>query len=270
MLPAARFLKPVRYYVRLSPQQRALEAECEYHERLYSGSAQAIFARPAVRAFRAHLVSRILQKTGAAGDSRVLSIGCGIGDTELLLAPHVGHITGIDISQKAVEQARNDAVRMKIRNAEFIQGHLEEVPRGQFDLVIAIFFLHHLPDPELEALPRQVAKLLVPGGVFYSLDPSRLRLSGALGSILIPWIVRRYQSPGERRLGAARTARYFADAGYRAEWDMYDFGSTPMAGLFPGWRGGYTISRRIDDVLVKTPLLRTFSSNFEIVARRPA
>ena len=27
---------------------------------------------------------------------------------------------------------------------------------GRFDLVIAIFFLHHLPDDELAALPRPV------------------------------------------------------------------------------------------------------------------
>ena len=62
--------------------------ELDYHEKLYSGFAQEHFARPAVRALRADIVQRILSVTGADQTSRVLSLGCGIGDTELLLAPH--------------------------------------------------------------------------------------------------------------------------------------------------------------------------------------
>jgi hypothetical protein len=65
------------------------QRELAYHEKLYSGFAQTHFARPAVRALRAHMARRILRITGAAGNSRVLSLGCGIGDTELLLAPYV-------------------------------------------------------------------------------------------------------------------------------------------------------------------------------------
>ena len=37
-----------------------LERELAYHEKLYSGFAQTHFARPAVRALRAHMVERIL------------------------------------------------------------------------------------------------------------------------------------------------------------------------------------------------------------------
>ena len=128
----------------------ALERELAYHEKLYSGFAQSHFARPAVRALRAHMVRRILALTGAGKRSRVLSLGCGIGDTELLLAPHVGEVTGIDLSPPAIRQARADAATLGIRNARFEQGTAAE---GRFDVVIAIFFLHHLPDAELASLP---------------------------------------------------------------------------------------------------------------------
>ena len=37
-----------------------LERELEYHEKLYSGFAQQHFARPAVRALRAHMVATLL------------------------------------------------------------------------------------------------------------------------------------------------------------------------------------------------------------------
>ncbi len=175
--------------------------ELEYHEKLYSGFAQVHFARPAVRALRADMVQRILTVTGAGKTSRVLSLGCGIGDTELLLAPHVGHVTGIDLSPAAIRQARADAAVLDICNANF-----ERVTRveGQFDVVIAIFFLHHLPDAELMALPHRLLRQLTPGGVFYSLDPSRQRLSGTIGRLLIPKLMKRYQTDDERELAAER------------------------------------------------------------------
>ena len=49
--------------------------ELAYHEKLYSGFAQAHFARPAVRALRCHMVARILYLTGVGKNSRVLSLG---------------------------------------------------------------------------------------------------------------------------------------------------------------------------------------------------
>src|SRR4051812_49080945 len=147
-------------------ERDVLQRELEYHEKLYSGFAQSHFARPAVRALRAHMVRRILALTGAGRESRVLSLGCGIGDTELLLAPHVGELVGVDLSPAAIRQAREDAERVGIRNARFELGtHVE----GQFDVAIAIFFLHHLPDAELAELPFRLREQLPAGGVFYSL-----------------------------------------------------------------------------------------------------
>jgi cyclopropane fatty-acyl-phospholipid synthase-like methyltransferase len=161
----------------------SLQRELEYHEKLYSGFAQSHFARPAVRALRANMVQRILALTGAGPGSRVLSLGCGIGDTELLLAPYVGEVTGIDLSPTAIRQARADAAALGIRNAHFAEGTRA---RGRFDAIIAIFFLHHLPDDELAVLPFRLRDQLTPGGAFYSLDPSWNRLSGVVGRLLIP------------------------------------------------------------------------------------
>jgi SAM-dependent methyltransferase len=247
--------------------QDSLQREIEYHEKLYSGFAQSHFAKPAVRALREHMVRRILKLTGAGKTSRVLSLGCGIGDTELLLAPHVGELTGLDLSPSAIRQARLDSEG--VDNLHFIEGTLESAQIGprSFDVVMAIFFLHHLPDtvPELAS---QIATILRPGGVFYSLDPSRYRLSGAIGELLIPKLMARYQSPNERQLAPGSTAEHFSKAGLDARFEYYDFISTPLAGLLPGWRLGYRATRAMDEALVRTPLLNRASSNFEVVARK--
>jgi len=244
-----------------------LQREIEYHEKLYSGFAQSHFAKPAVRALREHMATRILQQTRAGKTSRVLSLGCGIGDTELLLAPHVGHLTGLDLSPSAIRQAKQDSANLD--NIDFIEGTLEtaQIAPASLDAVIAIFFLHHLPDtiPELAS---QIATILKPNGVFYSLDPSRYRLSGAIGELLIPKLMAKYQSPNERQLAPQTTAAHFTRAGLNAGFDYYDFISTPLAGLFPAWRWGYQATRQIDEVLIRTPLLNRASSNFEVIANK--
>jgi SAM-dependent methyltransferase len=237
-----------------------LESELRYHDQLYSGFAQSHFARPAVRALRAHSASRIVALTGIGRESRVLSVGCGIGDTELLLAPGVAEITGVDLS---------DAQRLGIGNAHFIEGTLTAID-GRFDAVIAIFFLHHLPDRALAEFPADVKERLKPDGVFYSLDPSTRRLSAAVGRKLVPGLMKKYQTEHERELDARATADLFERAGFDVHREMYDFGSSPLAGLFPGWRAGYRLARRIDDLLLRAPRLRERGSNFEIVARLPS
>jgi hypothetical protein len=78
--------------------------------------------------------------------------------------------------------------------------------------------------------------------------------------------MKKYQTPDERELDAEDTARLFRSAGYQARREMYDFGSSPMAGLLPGWRFGYCAARRLDDVLLRVAPLRALGSNFEIIA----
>lgn len=249
--------------------QEVHRRELEHHEHIYSGFAQSHFARPAVRAFRAHLADHILRCTGVSREANVLSLGCGIGDTELLLAPRVANVTGLDLSPAAIRQANADAAAAGTTNAKFIEGGLDAAPlEGQaFDLVIAIFLLHHLPDEELGALAARVASLLTPGGVFYSLDPSRYRLSGAVGRLVVPSLMAKHQSPDERELAPTGTRDLFERAGFDTAVAMYDFLSTPVAGLFPGAAWLYRAARLTDEVLVRLPLVRRFGSNFEIAGR---
>ena len=252
----------------MSRNREVLARELAYHERLYSGFAQQHFAKPAVRALREHMAKRIVRATAADPRSRILSLGCGIGDTELLLAAHVGEVVGVDLSSAAIRQAREDADRAGVRNARFEEGTLEDVDEAPFDAVVAIFLLHHLADDALAALPARVGQLLGVRGTFYSLDPSRYRLSGALGHLLIPKLMARYQSPDERELKPRETAALFTRAGFQATVGYYDFVSSPLAGLFPAWASGYHAARVLDEALVRVPLVRRLGSNFEVVAAR--
>jgi SAM-dependent methyltransferase len=237
--------------------------ELEHHEELYSGFAQQHFAKPAVRAFREYLVQRMLQRMALGPRSRVLSLGCGIGDTERLLAPHTGWVHGIDLSPKGVEEARRNALpNMSFSNAALEEFQLNDAP---YDAVIAIFFLHHLA-ADLPGAARRIRGLLREGGVFYAIDPSRYRLSGMVGRLVVPHLMRRYQTEGEEPLARSALLEAFHGPEFSAECGYFDFVSTPLAGLFPSWRMGYRAARVLDELLIHAPVLRRLSSNLELVA----
>lgn len=221
-------------------------------------------------AFRRHLVERIVEGCALTPESRVLSIGCGLGDTELLLAPRVAHLTGIDISEAGIAEARASAARQGVKNAFFDVKMAEKLPpEAVFDAILAVFFLHHLPDPELEAMPALLARLLKPGGRVYALDPSVNRLSGKVGRLLFPKLMAKYQTDDEREIALPRVVQLFEKEGFLVNGGYYDFGSTPLAGLMPGFAAGYRLARFADDVLLRIPLLAKWGSNFEITAVRP-
>jgi ubiquinone/menaquinone biosynthesis C-methylase UbiE len=246
-----------------------LERELAYYETLYGSDAAGHFAKPAVVAFREYLVGRILRLTGAGPESRVLSVGCGVGDTELLLARHVGHVTGVDLSATAIREANRASHELGVTNVRFLTGAWQAapLPRDSFDVVLAIFFLHHLPAAELAAFPAALSVVLHPGGVFYGLEPSLRRLSGFLGKLLVPKLMKKYQTEDERQLLPRSTAEPFRSAGFDAVTEWFDFCSTPLAGLFPSWASGYRLVRFLDEGLTRCPGLRELSSNFELIAR---
>jgi ubiquinone/menaquinone biosynthesis C-methylase UbiE len=253
--------------MKTAPQDQ-LERELAYYENLYTTYGPRLFAQRGVVLFREYLVRRMVRATGVNAASRVLSIGCGIGDTELLLAPHVAHVTGVDLSPAAIAEARRAASARRITNVQFVAGAWQNAALGEepFDAVVAIFFLHHLPDLDLAAFPTQLLRLLRSGGVFYALDPSARRLSGFLGQLLVPKLMEKYQTEDERQLLPHSTAAQFRAAGFDTSTRWFDFASTPLAGLFPSWGAGYRLARTLDEALTRVPLLRELSSNFELIA----
>ena len=113
----------------------------------------------------------------------MLSLGCGIGDTELLLAPHVGFASRGSIFLRRPSDRLARMPRLAgVTNVQFLEasaaraGSLMPVSMPSS----ASSFCTIFPMPELEEMARRIRGWLKPGGVFYGLDPSRYRLSGAL------------------------------------------------------------------------------------------
>ncbi|MGE4233899.1 MAG: class I SAM-dependent methyltransferase [Bacteriovoracia bacterium] len=88
---------------------------------------------------------------------KILDLACG-GGLELL--NKYGEVTGVDLSQKSLEQAAQIykmAVRADASNLPFCQ--------SSFDVVIASDFFGHIPASGKTAILKETARVLKPGGV---------------------------------------------------------------------------------------------------------
>jgi SAM-dependent methyltransferase len=104
---------------------------------------------------------------------RTLEVGCGPGDL-LAELPAGTRYVGLDIEPRylrAAERRRGERGTFLLSRA----GDAGERLRGEhFDLVLALFLLHHLDDGEARRLIAAAHDLLVPGGVLATIDPARL------------------------------------------------------------------------------------------------
>lgn len=97
---------------------------------------------------------------------RALDIGCGLGDTTRRIAELVGpegEVTGIDVAERFVERAREEAEAAAVANVRFEVGDVQvaELPQG-LDYAFSRFGTMFCANPV--AALRNVRSALVPGG----------------------------------------------------------------------------------------------------------
>jgi SAM-dependent methyltransferase len=128
------------------------------------------FGTPELLAEATLEVATYLQELGiAAADRHLLDIGCGIGRFEQALAPHVGSVTGIDISPGMLEEARARCAGLANVRFQPTSGRdLQPFVDAGFDAVIAIDSFPYLYQAGgtafVGAYLGEVARVLRPGG----------------------------------------------------------------------------------------------------------
>jgi len=73
------------------------------------------------------LYSLALEYAGLTGQETVWDLYCGIGTISLFLADKANQVYGVEIIPQAIEDAKENALRNGITNAEFFVGKAEEV-----------------------------------------------------------------------------------------------------------------------------------------------
>lgn len=128
-------------------------------------------------------------KRRAAGDIRILDIGCGGGLVSEPLAQAGFQVTGVDASEELIEAAKAHA--KKVKNAPIYRcaEAAALVKEGQrFDVVLALEVIEHVNDPEKFA--RLCVQLLDKNGLVIFSTLNRTPKAFALGIIGAEYVLR--------------------------------------------------------------------------------
>jgi ubiquinone/menaquinone biosynthesis methyltransferase len=115
---------------------------------------------------------RLVEMAGLAAGMRVLDVACGTGDIAFAAAARGAKVTGLDLTQRMVDLARerNGASGVPVH---FLVGDMSALPfpDGAFDVVTTGYGIRNVP--EIPPAVREIARVLRPGGLLLSLDFNR-------------------------------------------------------------------------------------------------
>ena len=101
---------------------------------------------------------------------KTIDLGCGTGNYAIYLAGRGFEVTGVDISPRAIEIARENA-KKKDAKCDFLVANVLDDPseiEGSFDFAYGWSLLHHVFPEHRQKYVENVYQLLNPGGKYLS------------------------------------------------------------------------------------------------------
>ncbi|MBO5339873.1 MAG: 23S rRNA (uracil(1939)-C(5))-methyltransferase RlmD [Oscillospiraceae bacterium] len=122
------------------------------------------------------LYSRAVEFAGLTGRETVLDLYCGIGTISLAMAQKAGKVIGAEIVPEAIEDAKENAARNGVTNAEFFCGDAGQIAKKLADEGVRPDVI--CVDPPRKGLAAGVTDILADMGperiVYVSCDPATL------------------------------------------------------------------------------------------------
>jgi len=110
--------------------------------------------------------------------ARALDLGCGTGLAGAALRPLVGHLVGVELSERMIERARARGIYDRLEMGE-LRAFLEKPQEAAYDLIVAIDVLVYVAD--LEPVMSLAARLLHQSGLFVFTIEGRAGGAHAIG-----------------------------------------------------------------------------------------
>lgn len=95
-------------------------------------------------------IQMLIELSNVTGDDLVLDVASGPGMVTCAFARIAKHVTGIDLTEKMIEQAKNHQDEMGLTNLSWKVGTATPLPYASdsFDIVISRYSFHHFLKPE--------------------------------------------------------------------------------------------------------------------------
>ena len=120
---------------------------------------------------------RLLEMAGPLEGRRLIDLACGTGDIAFAAAARGAVVTGLDLTPRMIQLAREKAANRRRRSgpSSFVVGDMMTLPfaSGSCDVVTTGYGLRNVP--ALAPAVQEIGRVLKPGGLFLSLDFNRPR-----------------------------------------------------------------------------------------------
>ena len=233
--------------------------------------AEGFFEREGFRQLVAANIAALERMVPLGPGTRVLSLGCGTGEYERVLATRCGSVVGVDLSPVAIEHAQRRARDdRQVDRLSFVCGPVEalELDASSIDLVVIFGVLHHLGRDQRADAYARVLRWLAPGGSCYARDPNA---RGLLRRLAGPFARRdEFHSPNEAALDPQAVMAEWTAAGFvDVRIDYTDVVGGPLPWMLPVssamlWKLVFAFDR----AWLSAPVLRPLASQFAIAGRR--
>lgn len=99
----------------------------------------------------AGIMARTLEACAPEAGLDMLDVACGPGILACALAPHMRHVTGLDVTPAMIVEAKARQSRLGLANLAWRTGDAAALPfaDGSFDRVTTRYSFHHLLDPAM-------------------------------------------------------------------------------------------------------------------------
>jgi len=120
-------------------------------------------AQDRLDAMLAPVTAEVLKAAATKPGEHVLDIGCGCGETSIILAKAGARVTGVDVSRPMLARAKQRAIEARIDGFEAIEADASERKfDAAYDLLVSRFGVMFFADPD--AAFANLRKSLKPGG----------------------------------------------------------------------------------------------------------
>ncbi|ANJ67399.1 hypothetical protein A9404_08415 [Halothiobacillus diazotrophicus] len=139
---------------------------------------------------------------------KALDFGCGVGRLVIPLATHARAVTGVDVSDAMLAEARRNCTARSIGNATFVKSDDDLSRLDQtYDFIHSTIAFQHIPVPRGEHILKRLLTLLEPEGIgvlhFSYAEPRRASWAARINHLAIDYL------PFYRNVRNARKGRGF-------------------------------------------------------------
>lgn len=112
------------------------------------------------------VIAAVLDRSEIEPGGVAVDLGCGTGALALPLAERGAKVTAVDLSRSMADLLEKKAADAGLSTVTCVVAPVEhyELPPASVDLVVSNYALHHLRDPDKQAVVRSAATWLRPGG----------------------------------------------------------------------------------------------------------